>query len=68
MDTVTIPKDEYLELIELYNQITKRINRIKQYQSVDFGEKSINTLKYCGVITLEEDPLTIQNSLRDEWE
>ena len=30
-------------------------------------EKGVNTLKYCGVIKLKENPLTIQKSLSDEW-
>ncbi|WP_168196216.1 hypothetical protein [Echinicola soli] len=30
--------------------------------------KGVNTHKYCGVIRLKEDPLVIQNRMRDEWE
>ncbi len=30
--------------------------------------KGVDTLKYCGVITLKQDPFTIQKKLRDEWE
>ena len=30
--------------------------------------KGVNTHKYCGTISLKEDPLTIQKKLRDEWE
>ena len=32
------------------------------------GAKGVNTLKYCGVIKLNEDPLIIQKRLRDEWQ
>lgn len=30
--------------------------------------RGVDTLKYCGVINLKEDPLTIQKRMRDEWE
>ena len=29
--------------------------------------KKFNAYKYCGLITLKEDSLDIQKSLRDEW-
>lgn len=32
------------------------------------ASKGVNTRKYCGVIKLTRDPLTIQKGLRDEWE
>ena len=31
-------------------------------------KKSIDLTKYCGVIKLKEDPLKLQQKLRDEWE
>ena len=27
----------------------------------------VNTRKYCGIIKLKEDPLSIQKQMRDEW-
>lgn len=30
--------------------------------------KGVDTHKYCGVITLKEDPMTIQKKMRNEWE
>lgn len=30
--------------------------------------KGVNTKKYCGVIKLKDDPLSIQKKMRDEWE
>ncbi|MDZ7648403.1 MAG: hypothetical protein U5K54_15125 [Cytophagales bacterium] len=30
--------------------------------------KGVDTSKYCGVIKLSKDPLTIQKELRNEWE
>lgn len=29
--------------------------------------KGVDTHKYCGVISLKEDPLVIQKHMRDEW-
>lgn len=31
------------------------------------GKKGVDTKKYCGVLKLKEDPLSIQKQLRDEW-
>ncbi|MDE3185354.1 MAG: hypothetical protein KGM16_18220 [Bacteroidota bacterium] len=42
------------------------ITRIKRTKSPK--EKGVDTLKYCGRITLKEDPLVIQKKLRDEWQ
>jgi hypothetical protein len=30
--------------------------------------KGVDTKKYCGVISLKENPLVIQKRMRDEWE
>jgi hypothetical protein len=30
--------------------------------------KGVDTKKYCGTIKLQEDPLTIQKKMRDEWQ
>jgi hypothetical protein len=30
--------------------------------------KGVNTKKYCGVIKLKSDPLSIQKQMRGEWE
>ncbi|MFI5125050.1 MAG: hypothetical protein ACHQDF_06985 [Chitinophagales bacterium] len=30
--------------------------------------KGVDTKKYCGVIKLKEDPLVIQQKMRDEWQ
>jgi len=46
----------------------KDIDRInKQLSAIESGKK-LDAKKYCGVIKLKEDPLTIQRKLRDEWE
>ena len=41
-------------------QINKKISELK-------GAKKFNSKKHSGVIKLPEDPLIIQNRLRDEW-
>jgi hypothetical protein len=30
-------------------------------------ERGLETLKYCGILNLKEDPLAVQKRLRDEW-
>jgi hypothetical protein len=45
------------------NQRIKRIRRDKKNV-----QKGVDTLLYCGVLKLKEDPLSIQKKLRDEWE
>ena len=32
------------------------------------AQKTIDAKKYCGVIKLQEDPLIIQQKLRNDWE
>ena len=43
-----------------------KIVRIRGKKNLS-DSKGVNTLKYCGVIKLNEDPLVIQKRLRDEW-
>ena len=43
-----------------------KIKRVPR-QKTD-AEKGVDTLKYCGVLKLKEDPLAIQKKLRDEWQ
>lgn len=44
---------------------TNKITRIRKKKKSE--KKGVDTFKYCGVITLDEDPLAIQKRLRDEW-
>ncbi len=32
------------------------------------SKKKFDAYKYCGAVTLKEDPLAIQKRMRDEWE
>ena len=40
--------------------INKKISELK-------GAKKFNSKKHSGVIKLDEDPLVVQNKLRNEW-
>jgi len=44
--------------------IRSLLERLKNQKS----RIGIDAYKYCGVITLAEEPLLIQKELRDEWE
>ena len=59
--------DEVLSVIVIISnryltskEINKKISELK-------GAKKFNSKKHSGVIKLPEDPLIIQNRLRDEW-
>ena len=43
----------------------QKIKKVRRHRS-DIG-KGVNTLKFCGILKLKEDPLEIQKKLRDEW-
>ncbi len=47
------------------NKTHKKIKRIRRDRND--VEKGVDTLKYCGVLKLKEDPLVMQKKLRDEW-
>ncbi len=65
MEMITIPKDEYLELIDLYRRITEKMN---QFETFDLQTKKIDAFKFCGKISISEDALAIQKHLRNDWE
>jgi hypothetical protein len=44
----------------------QKIKRVRRQKSD--VEKGVDTKKFCGVIKIREDPLTIQKKLRDEWQ
>ena len=52
------------------NMETQKKNRLKikpvRREKADM-EKGVNTLKFCGILKLKENPLAIQKRLRDEW-
>jgi len=42
-------------------EVEKALSKIKR-------KKKFDAYKYCGTISLKEDPLEIQKKMRDEWE
>ncbi|HEX4373904.1 MAG TPA: hypothetical protein VHZ50_11430 [Puia sp.] len=46
--------------------IKNKVTRIRGKKKLN-DRNGVDALKYCGVITLKEDPLIIQKRLRDEW-
>ncbi|MGZ3847083.1 MAG: hypothetical protein ACXVBJ_05940 [Flavisolibacter sp.] len=44
----------------------QKIKKVRR-QKADV-EKGVDTKKFCGVVKLKDDPLTIQMRLRDEWQ
>jgi hypothetical protein len=46
----------------------KEIEQANKKLSKMPARKKLDAKKYCGVIKLKEDPLSIQKKLRDEWE
>lgn len=46
----------------------KKLHKIKRiHRNKNEMRKGVDTVKFCGVIKLKEDPLVIQKKLRDEW-
>jgi hypothetical protein len=43
-----------------------KIKQVRRQKSVIW--KGVDTKKFCGLLKLKEDPLLIQNRLRDEWQ
>ncbi len=46
----------------------KDIEALEKALNKDKTAVGFNAKKYNGVLSLKEDPLTIQSKLRDEWE
>ena len=55
--TVVLKKN--IEKVE-FEKILKEINQSKKSKGVD-------TSRFCGILNLKNDPLTIQKEMRDEW-
>lgn len=68
METITIPKKEYLDMIFLFQKIKEKFDFVINFNSDEEDKTEINVMKYCGTISLKEDALEIQNKMRDEWE
>ncbi|MEO3405830.1 hypothetical protein AAFN85_18095 [Mucilaginibacter sp. CAU 1740] len=46
----------------------KEIKAIEQKIYQDAPATGFNAKKYSGILSLDEDPMTIQTKLRNEWE
>ena len=53
-------------MVTVIKKGTDKIQLEKALANFKNAKKS-DAYKFCGVITLKEDPLNIQRSLRDEW-
>jgi len=45
----------------------KDIKKLKEQLAERQNKKKFDAKKFCGVLKVNEDPLTIQQRLRDEW-
>jgi hypothetical protein len=51
-----------------YGADKKRIKSLIEQLKNHKSKAGIDAYKFCGVITLAEEPLLIQKELRNEWE
>jgi hypothetical protein len=60
-----MPKSEFMTVVIKRKSGKKIISKLFKKA---ISSKGVDTQKYCGVIKLSKNPLTIQKELRDEWE
>jgi hypothetical protein len=53
-------------MVTILKKGTKRIDLDKALEKIETSKK-LDAKRFSGVIKLEEDPLSIQKRLRDEW-
>ena len=60
----------YLNLLFMVTVIKKGVDIKKSFKILEKALKSkgVDTHKYCGTLDLNEDALTIQKRMRDEWQ
>jgi hypothetical protein len=46
----------------------EKIQSILAQRNKRRGRKGVDVMKYCGLIQLKEDPVSLQKRWRDEWE
>ena len=51
-----------------YGSDKKKIKSMLESLKKQKSNTGIDAYKYCGVITLAEEPLLIQKEMRNEWE
>jgi hypothetical protein len=47
---------------------SKDIKKVKDLLAENQSKKKFDAKKFCGVLKVNEDALTIQQRLRDEWD
>lgn len=62
-----ICKNKYMVLVLKKGASRKDIEALRKKLERRLS-KGVDTKKYCGVIRLKEDPLEMQQKMRDEWE
>ena len=65
METITIPKKEYLEMVFLFQKMKEKFDIIVNQQERTSKPLKFDIMKYCGIISLKEDPLQIQKKMRE---
>ena len=56
-------------IIKVKKGTTKKyIDKLLERTTRQKRSGGINAQKYCGVLTIDPDPLVIQKKLRNEWE
>ena len=55
-------------MVFILNKKTSLKEFEKLFAKMSRSKKGINTKKYCGVISLKEDPLELQKKWRNEWQ
>ena len=46
---------------------SKDISKAKKAIDNNQPDKKFNAYKFCGILKVDEDPIKIQQQLRDEW-
>jgi hypothetical protein len=61
-------KNNLMVTVIKYGSDKKKIKSMLERLKKQKSNIGIDAYKYCGVITLAEEPLLIQKEMRDEWE
>jgi len=61
-------KNNLMVTVIKYGSDKKKIKSMLERMKKQKSNMGIDAYKYCGVITLAEEPLLIQKEMRNEWE
>ena len=65
---VSLHKSKQMVTVIKYGTNKKNIRLLLEKLSKHRSSNGIDAYKYCGTITLVEEPLVIQKNIRNEWE